>query len=109
MKTIISLLLVLGIVSVSIYAIADEPVDLRGKQGVVNPNDLKKDDPKSPSTATDKAKPPPLTGCRKGICLRTENKCLYGCDPPDENNTIHGCSSCYSTKPVCVSWEEVRD
>ncbi len=22
-------------------------------------------------------------------------KCVPGCDPPDENNTVHGCSSCH--------------
>lgn len=52
---------------------------------------------------------PPLTHCRKGICVQTEDQCVPGCDPPDENNTIHGCSSCYSTKSVCVRWEEVCD
>ncbi len=45
--------------------------------------------------------------CRKGICTSYSDVCVPGCDPPDENNTIHGCSSCYSTKSVCVAWEEV--
>lgn len=50
-----------------------------------------------------------LKNCRKGMCLKYEDQCVPGCDPPDENNTVHGCSPCYSKKPVCVSWEEVCD
>ncbi|XUM23084.1 hypothetical protein ACRAVF_06605 [Bradyrhizobium oligotrophicum S58] len=28
--------------------------------------------------------------------------CIPGCDPPDENHTITGCSSCYSTGQNCT-------
>jgi hypothetical protein len=97
MKMIFSLLLALGLVSASICTYAEDAVDLPGDQDMVE------------SSGTGSAKTRALTGCRKGICLRTEDQCVPGCDPPDENNTIHGCSSCYSKKSVCVSWEEVCD
>lgn len=37
---------------------SDEPVDLRDKEGVVDPADLKKDDPKEPSLKTQEPPPP---------------------------------------------------
>lgn len=52
------LLLALGIACVSIGTVAADPVDLSGKQGVVDPKDLKKDDPKPPKVEG-KAPPPP--------------------------------------------------
>lgn len=48
MKIVISLMLALGIVSVSICAVAADPVDLRDKKGVVDPKDLKNHDPEPP-------------------------------------------------------------
>ncbi len=38
---------------------AGDPVDLRDKEGIVDPKDLKKDDPKEPSLPI-KEPPPPL-------------------------------------------------
>lgn len=58
MKYFFSLLLALGIVSVSICTVAADPVDLSGKQGVVDPKDLKESDPKPPKVEG-KAPPPP--------------------------------------------------
>jgi len=40
----------------SVHSFAADPVDLSGKTGVVDPNDLKKDDPKPPKL--DKTVPP---------------------------------------------------
>jgi hypothetical protein len=57
MKTVLSVILVLGILSAPIFAVAADPVDLRGKQGVVDPKDLKKYDPKPPKV--EKQAPPP--------------------------------------------------
>jgi hypothetical protein len=104
MKSLISILLMVGIVGASINVLAAEPVDSRSKQVVVNPDDIQKDVQRPQRAAADKANAA-LKNCRKGICLQT--KCVPGCDPPDERNTVHGCSSCYSEK--CVSWEEVCD
>jgi hypothetical protein len=71
---------------------------------------LKKAEDLKPAKATKKkANTARLTNCRKDLCLREEDKCVPGCDPPDENNTVHGCSSCYSKKRVCVRWTEVCD
>jgi hypothetical protein len=61
MKIFVSLLLALGIVSVSVCMVAADPVDLRDKKGVVDPKDLKKDDPKPPKVEG-KAPPPPSSG-----------------------------------------------
>ncbi|NTU44846.1 MAG: hypothetical protein HGA99_04890 [Chlorobiaceae bacterium] len=61
MKKLLALLLALGIVSISICSFAGDPVDLRGKQGVVDPKDLKQSDPK-PSKVEGKASPSPNTG-----------------------------------------------
>jgi len=58
MKTVLSVILALGILSAPIFAVAADPVDLRGKQGVVDPKDLKKYDPKPPKVEK-KAPPPP--------------------------------------------------
>jgi hypothetical protein len=55
---IFSLLLALWIACVLIGTVAADPVDLSGKQGVVDPKGLKKDDPKSPKVEG-KAPPPP--------------------------------------------------
>ncbi len=57
MKIVISLLLALGILSVSICAVAADPVDLSGKKGVVDPKDLKEHDPVPPKVG---GKAPPL-------------------------------------------------
>lgn len=69
MKTIFSLLLaVVCMLSFSVSSFAADPVDLTGKKGVVDPKDLKKDDPKPPelqkttppvpgSSSTDKKEP----------------------------------------------------
>jgi hypothetical protein len=71
MKMFFPLLLAFWIVGVSTYtAAADDPVDLRDKQGVVDPQDLKKDDPKPPKIEKE-SPPPPET---------KEN---------DENYTVH--------------------
>lgn len=109
MKMIVSVFLSLGIVCASIYAVAAEPVDLGDKQGIVTPYNIKKDAPKSAKATKEKANAAHLTNCRKGMCVREEDKCVPGCDPPDENNTVRGCSSCYSKKSVCVLWEELCD
>lgn len=58
MKTILSILLLLGMVSIPIFAVAADPVDLSGKEGVVDPKDLKQHDPKPPKVEK-KAPPPP--------------------------------------------------
>lgn len=58
MKTILSMLVVaVCLITFSSGAFAADPVDLRGKQGVVDPKDLKKDDPKPPKLQ--KSIPPP--------------------------------------------------
>ena len=57
---ILSLMLALGIACVSTGTVAADPVDLSGKQGVVDPKDLKKDDPKPPKVEG-KAPPPPTS------------------------------------------------
>lgn len=72
---IFSLLLALGIACVSIGTVAADPVDLSGKQGVVDPKDLKKDDPKPPKVEG-KAPPPPSSESDK----QKER---------DENYTVH--------------------
>ena len=60
--------------------------------------------PKVGCAQCDKEKP---IECRKGMCLKYEEECVPGCDPPDEKNTVRGCSPCYSKVKVCVSWEEI--
>lgn len=52
------LLVVLCLFDFSAACFAADPVDLSGKTGVVDPNDLKKDDPKPPTLQ--KTVPPPL-------------------------------------------------
>ena len=42
--------------------------------------------------------------CQRRECTRTEERCVAGCDPPNEKGTITGCSSCYSRRSVCVAW-----
>lgn len=58
MKIFFSLLLALGIIGASTYKVSADPVDLSDKQGIVDPNDLKKDDPKPPKVEVE-APPPP--------------------------------------------------
>ena len=59
MKTSITrLLLVTILAGLTAPAFATDPVDLRDKKGVVDPKDLKKDDPKPKSVKT-KEPPPP--------------------------------------------------
>jgi|GEM_PF-2119436 len=60
MKLFLSLLLTMGILSIFNYAIAGDPVDLSGKQGIIDPQDLKSYDPKPPKVEG-KAPPPPST------------------------------------------------
>jgi len=57
MKKITLLLAVFCLLGVSVSSFAADPVDLSGKTGVVDPNDLKKDDPKPPKL--EKTVPPP--------------------------------------------------
>jgi hypothetical protein len=38
-------------------------------------------------------------------CVERHYECIPGCDPPEENGTIHGCSSCYTRYVVCDRWE----
>ncbi|HWR01955.1 MAG TPA: hypothetical protein VN371_08805 [Chlorobaculum sp.] len=79
MKALFSVLVfiaVLGVSSVPTYAA--DPVDLSGKKGIVDPNDLKKDDPKpqkteskpqtqtSNSTSTESTTPPQISGSASG-------------------------------------------
>jgi len=71
---IVLLLLALGIVCVSTGTVAADPVDLRDKQGVVDPKDLKKDDPKPPKVEG-KAPPPPSSDDKQ--------------KERDENYTVH--------------------
>jgi hypothetical protein len=52
------LLVVFCLLGFSAVCFAADPVDLSGKTGVVDPNDLKKDDPKPPTLQ--KTVPPPL-------------------------------------------------
>ena len=49
MKTIFSVILGLGILSSPIFAVAADPVDLSDKEGIIDPADLKKYDPKEKS------------------------------------------------------------
>ncbi|MDD2319971.1 MAG: hypothetical protein PHO83_07975 [Geobacteraceae bacterium] len=48
MKKFPLLLALFCLLGSSVYSFAADPVDLSGKTGVVDPNDLKKDDPKPP-------------------------------------------------------------
>jgi hypothetical protein len=57
MKKVAVLLAVLCLLGFSERSFAADPVDLSGKTGVVDPNDLKKDDPKPPKLQ--KTVPPP--------------------------------------------------
>lgn len=60
MRTLFTVLLaVICLLSFSAAAFAADPVDLTGKKGVVDPKDLKKDDPK-PKKLTNN--PPPAPG-----------------------------------------------
>lgn len=53
MKAIIAALVFIAVLGVStIPTYAADPVDLTGKKGIVDPNDLKKDDPKPSKTET---------------------------------------------------------
>ncbi len=36
-------------------------------------------------------------------------KCVPGCDPPDENNTVHGCSSCHHYEYYLVNCRKQCD
>jgi len=56
MKKCTLLLTVFCLLGFSVQSFAADPVDLSGKTGVVDPNDLKKDDPKRPKL--DKTVPP---------------------------------------------------
>jgi hypothetical protein len=59
MKTRFTLLLgVFCLLSFSVICFAAGPVDLSGKTGIIDPDDLKKDDPKPPKLQ--KTVPPPL-------------------------------------------------
>ncbi len=64
-KLVMVVAFILGAICFSTFAFAADPVDLRDKKGVVDPKDLKKDDPKEPSLRT-KEPPPPEK--------KTENK-----------------------------------
>ena len=57
MKIVLSLILAMWIASLPTLSVAADPVDLRGKKGVVDPKDLKKYDPKPPKL--EKEPPPP--------------------------------------------------
>jgi hypothetical protein len=56
MKKCTLLLAVVCLFGFSVHSFAADPVDLSGKTGVVDPKDLKKDDPKPPKL--DKTVPP---------------------------------------------------
>lgn len=57
MKAILATVLTLVMTSTFNLAFADDPVDLRDKEGVVDPKDLKKDDPQPPRV--ERTEPPP--------------------------------------------------
>jgi hypothetical protein len=40
-------------------------------------------------------------------CNGCRTVCVPGCDPPDRDGTVHGCSSCYSREIVCDVCREV--
>ena len=80
-----SFLLVLGVACVSITTFAADPVDLSGKKGVVDPKDLKKDDPKPPKVER-KAPPPPTSGDKQKA--------------RDENYTVHTTGEGYGGVPT---------
>ena len=40
-------------------------------------------------------------------CARYESVCVPGCDPPEENGTVKGCSDCYSREQQCAEWKQV--
>ena len=56
MKKCTLLLALVCLFGFSVQSFAADPVDLTGKTGIVDPNDLKKDDPKPPKL--DKPVPP---------------------------------------------------
>jgi len=60
-----------------------DPVDLTGKEGVVDPNDLKKDDPKPPKAD---GNPPPKPSSDQGA--------------NDENYTVHTTGEGYGGVPT---------
>lgn len=60
MKNLITAVFIVGLLSITLSAYADDTVDLSDKKGVVDPKDLKKDDPKE-KPITIKEPPPPDT------------------------------------------------
>lgn len=58
MKVLLAMIVAVSIGGLSVVVNAADPVDLRGKKGIVDPKDLKKDDPKPPKVEK-KAPPPP--------------------------------------------------
>ncbi len=59
-KNVLAATLAILIGSLSNLALAGDPVDLRGKKGVVDPKDLKKDDPKPPRVERQEPPPPKI-------------------------------------------------
>lgn len=57
MKVLLPIILAVSIGGLATVVKAADPVDLRGKKGVVDPADLKKSDPKPPKV--EKSAPPP--------------------------------------------------
>ena len=75
MKTILSMLVVaVCLITFSSASFAADPVDLRGKQGVVDPRDLKKDDPKPPK----QEKSTPSSGSNSSGDKEFSGKGAYG-------------------------------
>ena len=60
MKSYVSAVLFIVVGAFAASALAADPVDLRGKEGVVDPKDLKKDNPKE-TTVNTKEPPAPVS------------------------------------------------
>lgn len=71
MKKFTLLLAMVCLFGFTVYSFAADPVDLSGKTGVVDPKDLKKDDPKPPKL--DKTVPPlPASGSSEAQATGTD-------------------------------------
>ncbi len=42
------------------------------------------------------------------VCTNCQERCIPGCDPPDENNTVHGCSPCYTKEIICKCYVKCK-
>jgi hypothetical protein len=100
MKTSIVLFLLSMAISLGTFAQVDKsdaqvPKESVSKSGFVKltPDQWKKLQPDFEGQSDTKG-----TDCRLVNCKKV---CIPGCDPPDENGTIRGCSSCYSWYYEC--------